>query len=173
MKEELIFAALGLLTVAYNGNSEPSGSQPPNIVLIIGDDIGGNDLSCYENNQFQTPNIDRIANESIKFTNAFLKTSSSRPSRSSIIIGRYPHNTGAAEFHTPLPASVESFPELPKKAGYYTAQAGKWHMGPNAKRGFDHVKDEGPRVDGNGGEKLWVNLLRKQPKEKPSMWQLR
>lgn len=145
--------------------------QPPNIVLVIGDDIGWNDLSCYGNNQFQTPNIDRIANEGIKFTNAFLTTSSSSPSRSCIITGRYPHSTGAAELNTPLPASVETFPELLKKAGYYTAQAGKWHMGPDAKRGFDLVRDEGKQVNGDGGEKLWVNLLRERPKEKPFfMW---
>lgn len=172
MKEELIFAVLGLSTVADNGNSDPSGSQPPNIVLIIGDDIGWNDLSYYGNNRFQTPNIDRITNEGTKFTNAFLTTSSSSSSQSSIITGRYPHNTGAAELHTPLPVSVETFPILLKKASYYTA-AGKLHMGAHAKRGFDLVKDEGPRVNGDGGEKIWVNLLRKQPKEKPSMWLLR
>jgi len=145
-------------------------SRSPNIVLIIGDDIGVEDIGCYGNTVVKTPNMDRIAKEGLRFTNAYVTTSSCSPSRCSIISGRYPHNTGAAELHTALPAEVSIFPELLKKAGYYTAQAGKWHMGENAKRGFDIVHDKG-KENGDGGEERWLTTLQDRPKEKPFfMW---
>lgn len=144
--------------------------QAPNIVLIIGDDVGADDLGCYGNKQVKTPIMDRIAKEGLRFTNVYLTTSSCSPSRCSIISGRYPHNTGAAELHTPLPAEVSIFPELLKKAGYYTAQAGKWHMGESAKRGFDITHENG-KENGDGGEKMWLRSLWERPKEKPFfMW---
>lgn len=144
--------------------------RAPNIVLIIGDDIGADDLGCYENKQVKTPIMDRIAKEGLRFTNVYLTASSCSPSRCSIISGRYPHNTGAAELHTPLPTEVPIFPELLKNAGYYTAQAGKWHMGDNAKRGFD-VIHENFEENGDGGEEMWIKSLQERPKGKPFfMW---
>lgn len=141
-------------------------SPPPNIVFIIADDLGGNDLACYGNTVVQSPNIDRIASEGMVFTNAYLTTSSCSPSRTSIISGRYPHNTGSAELHTPLPEGIAIFPELLQEAGYYTAQAGKWHMGDAARRGFDLIRDAGSEM-GPGGEKMWVNLIKERPGNKP------
>lgn len=171
IKKCIFFSIIGLLISFYHCKSLPFSTEPPNIVLIIGDDIGWNDLGCYRNNVVQTPNIDRMAKGGMRFTNAFLTTSQCSPTRCSIISGRYPHNTGAAELHTPLPASIQVFPELLKNAGYYTAQAGKWHMGDHAKRGFDLVHDEGKNVNGDGGEDMWVDVLQGRPKEKPFfMW---
>lgn len=146
--------------------AQKSIKSTPNIILIIGDDIGADDLNCYGNKQVKTPIIDRIAKEGLRFTNAYLTTSSCSPSRCSIISGRYPHNTGAAELHTSLPAEVSIFPELLKKAGYYTAQAGKWHMGGYAKRGFDVIHEK-LKENGDGGEEMWVASLRERPKDKP------
>jgi N-sulfoglucosamine sulfohydrolase len=144
--------------------------KQPNIILFIADDVGWNDIGCYGNTAVSTPHIDRIAREGIRFTNAYLTTSSCSPSRTSIISGRYPHNTGSAELHTPLPAEVSIFPELLKKAGYYTAQAGKWHMGEDARRGFDTIHDNG-KENGDGGEEMWLNSLRGRPEGKPFfMW---
>lgn len=138
----------------------------PNIVLIIADDIGWNDLGCYGNEAVHTPNLDRMASEGLKFTNAYLTTSSCSPSRTSIISGRYPHNTGSAELHTPLPESIEIFPEKLKEGGYYTGQAGKWHMGDAPRRGFDVIYDDG-KSNGPGGEAQWIPLLKQRPKNKP------
>lgn len=138
----------------------------PNIILFIADDVGWDDIGCYGNTVVLTPNIDRIAREGVRFNNVYLTASSCSPSRTSIISGRYPHNTGAAELHTPLPAEVSIFPELLRKAGYYTAQAGKWHMGEDAKRGFDVVHDNGKK-NGDGGEGMWLGALRDRPREKP------
>lgn len=150
--------------------AQSSANPAPNIVLIIGDDIGVDDLGCYGNIQVKTPNIDKIAKEGLRFTNTYLTTSSCSPSRCSIISGRYPHNTGAAELHTPLPDEVTTFPALLKSAGYYTAQAGKWHMGDSAKTGFDVIHDKA-KENRDGGEEMWLKSLQERPKGKPFfMW---
>jgi N-sulfoglucosamine sulfohydrolase len=144
--------------------------RQPNIIIFIADDVGWNDIGCYGNSAVFTPYIDRIAAEGIRFTNAYLTTSSCSPSRTSIISGRYPHNTGSAELHTSLPPEVSIFPELLRNAGYYTAQAGKWHMGEYARRGFDMIHDNG-KENGDGGEDMWLTSLRERPEEKPFfMW---
>ncbi len=142
----------------------------PNFVLFIADDVSRDDIACYGNNQVQTPNIDRLASSGLRFANMFLTASSSSPSRNSIITGRYPHNTGGAELHTEPPDYIISFPEVLKTNGYYTVQAGKFHMGPYARRGFDKINDNN-KLNGDGGEELWVKCLQERPREKPFfMW---
>jgi N-sulfoglucosamine sulfohydrolase len=140
--------------------------KKPNIIMIIADDIGWDDIGCYGNEVVQTPNMDRIAKEGIRFDHFYLTTSSCSPSRTSIISGRYPHNTGSAELHTPLPGTVLTFPELLKAAGYFTAQSGKWHMGPAPRSGFDLIYDQGNLI-GDGGEEKWISTLEERPKDKP------
>lgn len=137
----------------------------PNIIYIIADDIGWSDFGCYGNPAVKTPHIDAIAEKGMIFQNAFLTTSSCSPSRISIITGRYPHNTGAAELHSPIPNNQIPFPSLLKKEGFYTVQAGKAHFGPNAENAFDQFyegADSGP-----GGEERWVKCITERPKEKP------
>lgn len=163
-----------LLPVALAANA----AEKPNMVIIIGDDISSADLGCYGSKQVKTPNIDALASTGMKFTNAYLTISSSSPSRSSIITGRYPHNTGACELHSPLGEEQIFFPSAIKQQGYYTAQAGKWHIGgdstePNgpALKCFDRTG--GSRKDGGGdsGSKRFVQYLRERPKDKPFfMW---
>jgi N-sulfoglucosamine sulfohydrolase len=140
--------------------------ERPNIILIIGDDISVDDFGCYGHPYIRTPNIDNIAANGIRFTNTFLTASSCSPSRCSIITGRYPHNTGAAELHTPLPAEQLPFPLLLKEAGYFTAAAGKWHLGPDAKRAFDLIIED-RKLNGDGGEEKWVEVIQNRPKNKP------
>ena len=86
----------------------------PNIVLFIADDVSWNDLGCYGNSFVRTPNIDKLAEDGMKFTNAILTTSSCSPSRISIMTGRYPHNTGAAELHTEPKVDFESIASVLK-----------------------------------------------------------
>lgn len=138
----------------------------PNIILIVADDVGWDDLHCYGNPVIHTPNIDRLAETGLRFTHAFLTASSCSPSRCSIITGRYPHNTGAAELHTPLPENMSIFPGLLRKAGYFTAQAGKWHEGPATRRGYDTMLT-GTKINGMGGETQWLQLLRHRPRDRP------
>ena len=144
--------------------------ERPNIVLFIADDISCDDIGCYGNRDVKTPNIDRLAERGIKFTNMFLTASSSSPSRNSIITGRYPHNTGGAELHTNPPDFMISFPEILRNNGYYSVQAGKFHMGPYARRGFEKINENG-KLNGDGGEELWVNCIKERPADKPFfMW---
>ncbi|NPA36575.1 MAG: sulfatase [Chlorobi bacterium] len=167
-----------------NSEKNITSDQRPNIVFIIGDDVGCYDLSCYGNEKIKTPNIDELAAMGMKFNNTFLTTSSCSPSRVSIITGRYPHNTGACELHSPLPANQILFPEILKKNGYYTAQAGKWHFGSTpmihsekdtvklgpAVRAFDRISAI-KEVNGDGGENMWIPFLKERPREKPFfMW---
>jgi N-sulfoglucosamine sulfohydrolase len=106
----------------------------------------------------------------IRFTNFYLTASSCSPSRNSIITGRYPHNTGAAELHTQPPVEMVSFPEILKNNGYHTVSSGKFHMGEYARRGFDVIHEKVSEV-GNGGEEKWMAAITERPKNKPFfMW---
>ena len=135
----------------------------PNIIFYITDDISYNDLGCYGHPTIKTPHLDRMAREGRVFDRAYLTTSSCSPTRCSMITGRYPHNTGAPELHTNLPADQTIFPEKLKEAGYYTLLSGKHHMGNTVNRGFDKV-DGGK---GPGKQENWVQLLKDRPKDKP------
>ena len=155
----------------------------PNIVLIIADDMGWDDCGAYGHPRIRTPNIDRLAAEGMRFTNAFLTASSCSPSRASIITGRYPHNTDAEQLHWPLPAEQRTFVELLKDAGYWTAAVGKWHLGDAVKNRFHRVheadvsgfqlptdKDASKRAmvaRERSGCEHWVSTLRSRPKDRP------
>ena len=142
----------------------------PNIIVFIADDVSWNDLGCYGNSIVQTPNIDQLADAGLKFSNFYLTASSCSPSRNSILTGRYPHNTGAAELHTEPPINILSFPELLRADNYYTVQAGKFHMGEYARRGFDRMYDKADEV-GDGGESKWVGSIKERPRNRPFfMW---
>lgn len=144
-----------------------SAQQSPNFVFIIADDISWDDFGCYGNKIVKTPNIDKLASEGLRFTNAFLTASSCSPSRCSIISGKYPHSNGATELHTELPETEIPFPLLLKENGYYTAHAGKWHMGKAAHRAFDRYTDGNGYNNGDGGEDNWGRFLKERPKDKP------
>ncbi len=139
-------------------------SSRPNIILIIGDDISWDDLSCYNPLVPATPNLDWLSKEGMQFNRFFVTSSSCSPSRASILTGRYPHNTGAAELHSPVPEHLDYFPELLKKAGYFTALAGKWHEGPNTARAYDTLLLQN---NGEGGQAQWENLLNQVPDNQP------
>ncbi len=144
--------------------------EKPNIIVFIGDDISWDDFGCYGNKNVKTPNIDRLAKNGLKFRNFYLTASSCSPSRNSILTGRYPHNTGAPELHQTPPDYMVGFPELLREKGYYSVQAGKFHMGPYARRSFDVMYDDG-KTFGDGGELQWVQSVRERPKDKPFfMW---
>ncbi|MCA9017069.1 MAG: sulfatase-like hydrolase/transferase, partial [Planctomycetaceae bacterium] len=133
----LFLACLVLNTPASAAENQPAAR--PNMILIFADDVSWDDLGCYGHPTIHTPHLDRLAKEGLRFNNAYLTTSSCSPSRCSVITGRYPHNTGAPELHTPLPEGQVLFPQLLRDAGYYTVISGKQHMGNYALTAFDHV----------------------------------
>ncbi|PRD49015.1 sulfatase family protein [Sphingobacterium haloxyli] len=156
----LYIIAIGLLCYSNKSHAQ---TAKPNFIFFITDDIGWNDVGCYGDPNVNTPNIDSLASIGVKFENAYLTTSSCSPSRASIITGRYPHNTGAPELHDPLPKGQLMFPQLLKKAGYYTVLSGKNHMGPQTKHAFDTISPgKGP-----GGEEDWNEIIQSRPKDKP------
>lgn len=101
-----------LMIVSFGCANEQPAIEQPNIVLIIGDDISWNDLGYYGKPVIWTPHIDKLAKEGLRFNNMFLTSSSCSPSRTSIITGRYSHNTGAAELHTCLPNTTGTTSKL-------------------------------------------------------------
>jgi N-sulfoglucosamine sulfohydrolase len=138
-------------------------AKRPNFVLFLADDISWNDLGCYGHPTIQTPNIDALAKNGMRFNQAYLTISSCSPSRCSLITGRYPHNTGAPELHTQLPAGQPLFPKLLRDSGYHTVLSGKHHMGKNADPAFTKISGgKGP-----GREEDWVKLLAERPKDQP------
>lgn len=153
-------------------------SPQPNVVLFIADDISATDLGCYGNPVVHTPNIDSLAERGLRFERMYLSISSSSPSRSSIITGRYPHNTGACELHTVMSSEQVFFPELLRHHGYYTAQSGKWHFGDKnghfsgpVLRAFDHVGGDEAHGGGASGALQWLPTLKGRDKSKPFfMW---
>jgi len=152
--------SLAPFLMASFGSSAKDGR--PNFVFILADDVSWNDLGCYGNPGIKTPHLDRLAQEGLRFQNAYMVTSSCSPSRCSMITGRYPHNHGAPELHTELPLDQVTFPQLLRDAGYHTVLSGKNHMG-DVRRAFDLISGgKGP-----GKEEDWVDQLRNRPKDKP------
>ncbi|MEM1228023.1 MAG: sulfatase [Planctomycetota bacterium] len=141
-------------------------AAPPNVIIFIADDVSWDDFGCYGSKNAKTPNIDRIVNDGIQFNNFYLTASSCSPSRNSIMTGRYPHNTGAAELHTQPPESMLSLPELLRKEGYHTVLAGKHHLGKYAARGFDEEYRK-KTINGDGGEERWEQTIEERPTDKP------
>ena len=178
--------ALALLAAPPARADQPLPKQP-NLVLIIADDMNWDDCGVYGHPSIRTPNIDRLAKEGLLFQHAYLTTNSCSPSRSSMITGRYPHNTGAEQLHWPLPAGSPTFSAALHELGYYTAAAGKWHLGDSAKQDFDKIYEASTAgfvlPSGKDGEPAkmiasqpsgcedWVRALEERPDGRPFfMW---
>lgn len=126
----------------------------PNILLILVDDLGYGDLSCqHSTKDVHTPNIDKVLNEGIRFTNFYANCPVSSPSRAALMTGRYPDLVGVPGVVRPqfdsnygyLSEDAILLPEMLKKKKYHTALIGKWHLGyeaPNVPtmRGFEYFK---------------------------------
>lgn len=149
---------LSLLTVLGLPAVTGAIDSRPNFILFIADDMAWDDCGPYGHPHIRTPNLNQLAKDGMRFDRAFLTCSSCSPSRSSIITGRYPHNTGAHQLHQPLPGDQVTFVEQLTAAGYYTAAAGKWHLGDATIPKFSKVV---PQMD------QWVKTLQERPQRKP------
>ena len=124
-----------LLTIIGVVRHTVNGQTPrPNIVLIVSDDLGYADIGAYGSRDIPTPNIDRIAREGIRFTDAYVSGPYCSPTRAGLMTGRYPQRFGY-EFNPDgspdygLPLSEPTIADRLKAAGYRTAVFGKWHLG--------------------------------------------
>lgn len=126
--------AVALATVPWLHAAE---AARPNIILILADDLGYSDLGCY-GGEIQTPNLDRLAANGVRFTQ-FYNSARCCPSRASLITGQYPHAVNFPHMSGSLPPRCMTIPEVLKSAGYRTYMSGKWHMGKPGpvERGFD------------------------------------
>lgn len=111
--------------------------KPLNIIYIMSDDHASQTISCYDTRFTQTPNIDRIANEGVRFTQSFVANSLSGPSRACMLTGKHSHVNGFATNNDRFDGSQQTMPKLMQKAGYQTAMIGKWHL-TSQPTGFDY-----------------------------------
>src|SRR3954463_12248158 len=147
-------ALIGLVALlAFGPGPRASAAAPekPNVIVILADDLGYGDLGCFGQKLIKTPNIDRLAAEGTRFTQAYAGATVCAPSRCSLMTGK--HNGHASirgnqevkpEGQVPMPAGTVTVAHLMKRAGYATGLVGKWGLGfPGSestpgKMGFDH-----------------------------------
>jgi arylsulfatase A-like enzyme len=113
-------------SAARSAPAMPAKTTRPNLLVIMGDDIGYSDIGAYGGN-IDTPNLDRLAARSIRFTN-FYNMSRCCPSRAALLTGRYPHRVNMAGNGTSLSKDVPTVAEELHAAGYATSMVGKWHL---------------------------------------------
>lgn len=113
--------------------------QRPNIIYIMSDDHDNDAISAYNKKLIQTPNIDRLAKEGMKFTKAFVGNSICAPARATLLTGQHSHKNGVKDNSTPFDSSKITLPKLLQQAGYETALIGKWHLH-SYPTGFDYWK---------------------------------
>ncbi len=123
-----------LILIAGGTNSRAADPQKPNIVLIYADDLGYGDVSCYGATHIQTPNIDRLAKEGLRFTDAHCTSATCTPSRYSMLTGEYAwrkRGTGILTGDAPLiiESGRQTMATVMRRAGYKTGVVGKWHLG--------------------------------------------
>lgn len=161
-------AAFPLAAHAATAPAPAAQQQTPNIVFILADDLGWADLACQGSKYYETPNIDRLASQGMRFTTAYTMPNCA-PTRACLMTGKYSPRTGiytvgtsnrgraydrkfnAPENLTTLSSAIPTLPEMLRGSGYLTGLFGKWHLGDEPKhgpsaRGFDSAV----RYDGGG-----------------------
>lgn len=138
----LLFVLLGVSGLTHAG-------EKPNIILLLADDLGYGDLSCFGSPAVKTPHLDRLAKEGMKCTRFYAGSAVCSPTRASVLTGRYPLRFNITRHFNDrtlwLPESATTVAELLKGAGYNTAHVGKWHLG-----GL-HVDAQGKRLNNQPG----------------------
>lgn len=144
-------------------------AAPPNVVIILCDDLGYTDLGCYGNRIIRTPNLDRLAASAVRFTDHHTTSPVCSPSRTALITGQYQQRYGIHHADTPentrryiVPTSAVTLAEVLHDAGYHTAHVGKWHLGepPEAPHPFDQGFDSFFGNFGGRPSSGWIKYAR-------------
>jgi len=139
VKRFLLFAFT--FSILLVGKIKAQENKKPNILFVYVDDLGWKDLSCYGSQFYETPGIDGLADDGVRFTSAYQAAARSVPSRTSLLTGKY-HERPEISDRQGVKLSEYTFAEAFQDAGYHTYFAGKWHLGKNENRypddqGFD------------------------------------
>jgi len=167
MKLAACFLTSFSLIISLLGQScEAVADDRPNIVLLLADDLGYGDLSCFGSPAVKTPHLDRLAEDGMKFTRFYAASAVCSPTRAAVLTGRYPLRFGITKHFNDvnrwLPESATTIAELLKGAGYNTAHVGKWHLG-----GL-HVDEQGNRLNDQPGPRqhgfdIYQTQIEQQP----------
>ena len=141
-QNKILIPSMALLTVPAIGAAKQKAvaaeqEEPLNIVYIMTDDHTAQMMSAYDTRYVETPNLDRIAKDGVRFVNSYVANSLSGPSRACMITGKHSHKNGFTDNETCVfDGSQPTFPKYLQNAGYQTALFGKWHLG-TLPTGFD------------------------------------
>jgi N-sulfoglucosamine sulfohydrolase len=131
-----IVLSLSLAARPSPGPAQARPQGPPNVIVLIADDLGWRDVGIYGNRAIRTPNIDRLARSGLRVMHAFGTTPQCSPSRISTLTGKYAHAAGAEDLHMPLPGRERLLPAHLQSQDYFTGMFAKTHLGPNGVRQF-------------------------------------
>ena len=167
-----------LLVTGVNAEGEDSPRRSPNIILVLADDLGWSGLGCYGNQFHETPHIDQVASQGLRFTQAYASAPVCSPYRAALLTGQHPARLGITDYLRPnsanaLPATENSLAKILSRHGYMTGMIGKWHLTGYAYHGAEHEirpRDHGFQWDfgteiksvGNGAN-FWPYVFRDQP----------
>lgn len=134
MKNNSLALIAWTILILFPFGESDLGAEQPNIIVIMADDLGYGDLSCYGATELETPNIDKLAQEGLRFTQGYCSASTCTPTRFSFLTGKYAFRQAGAGIAPPnatalIKPGTETIASILKKAGYQTAVIGKWHLG--------------------------------------------
>lgn len=128
-----VFCTCSLWSGALSSEAQAAASRPAlpeklNILFILSDDHAKKAMSCYGNTVIQTPGLDRLAREGMRFEHALTPNSFCTPARAAVLTGKYSHKNGVTHLNQIFDGSQPTFPKMLQAAGYQTALFGKWHL---------------------------------------------
>jgi N-sulfoglucosamine sulfohydrolase len=131
-----VWLAIATILTLPQGLRAQGSAEPPNILVLVADDLGWRDLGSYGNRGIRTPHLDGLARSGLRVIRAFGTTPQCSPSRISTLTGKYSHTTLTEDLHTPLPDGERILPAFLRDQGYFTGMLAKTHLGPNGDRQF-------------------------------------
>ncbi|QDT16660.1 sulfatase-like hydrolase/transferase [Alienimonas californiensis] len=172
------FAVSLFLLTCSAASAGPQADRPPNVVFVLADDLGWSELGCYGNDFHETPHLDRLAAEGMRFTHAYAAAPVCSPYRAALLTGQHPARIGILDYLRPnsanaLSTSHVTLSEMLGRRGYVSGKIGKWHLSGYAAHGAEHEvtpadhgfdEDLAGEVKGVGnGANFWPYVFRDQP----------